>query len=165
MCRSGDEDHPRRCGENLNYLNNDNITEGSPPQVRGKQPDKYLLNVGKRITPAGAGKTDLQAMRFRKHEDHPRRCGENLTLPTGRSPKLGSPPQVRGKPPSLYKNTQRRRITPAGAGKTQMKPCCIHRRQDHPRRCGENAFKRKLGFLSPGSPPQVRGKPHTRYAA
>ena len=51
------EDHPRRCGENLNiaiYVLKD---IGSPPQVRGKQ----LAELGEipavRITPAGAGKT------------------------------------------------------------------------------------------------------------
>ena len=52
-------DHPRRCGENkdpellLMYI------LGSPPQVRGKLVWVVGLINGRRITPAGAGKTTL----------------------------------------------------------------------------------------------------------
>ena len=50
-------DHPRRCGENGDELFFRLRTIGSPPQVRGKQIFKQKRGVGKRITPAGAGKT------------------------------------------------------------------------------------------------------------
>ena len=36
------EDHPRRCGENLLYLNYEDLQVGSPPQVRGKPAEQRL---------------------------------------------------------------------------------------------------------------------------
>ena len=72
-----------------------------------------------RITPAGAGKTEVISIICPLTQDHPRRCGENLT---GHSPVecfLGSPPQVRGKPKKLKTDPELLRITPAGAGKTR----------------------------------------------
>ena len=70
----------------------------------------------------------------------------------------GSPPQVRGKleNPSLRRGTVR--ITPAGAGKTKNEKVFHVLKQDHPRRCGENAAKNIAGTQRLGSPPQVRGK-------
>ena len=52
------------------------------------------------------------------------------------------------------------RITPADAGKTKPTDGHILRKQDHPRRCGENRYvpdRRQRGI---GSPPRMRGK-HT----
>ena len=111
------------------------------------------------ITPAGAGKTDPQKLDETITEDHPRRCGENAELRSAICRPAGSPPQVRGKQCVRKLGKPFDRITPAGAGKTEQDgwdcPTC----QDHPRRCGENPFLPHLSFRSPGSPPQVRGKP------
>ena len=111
-------DHPRRCGENPILARCFARRSGSPPQVRGKQNPKREILFHYRITPAGAGKTDGLYTNAFLHWDHPRRCGENLLKPAKLSAALGSPPQVRGKhmfsPPQVF----RRRITPAGAGKT-----------------------------------------------
>ena len=71
------EDHPRRCGENLLYLNYENLQVGSPPQVRGKRTEMTFVLFLLGITPAGAGKT-VPVFGHRAHNrDHPRRCGEN----------------------------------------------------------------------------------------
>ena len=35
------------------------------------------MDTSRRITPAGAGKTEIQYMLDREIKDHPRRCGEN----------------------------------------------------------------------------------------
>ena len=50
---------------------------GSPPQVRGKlkSPPEHCIPTG--ITPAGAGKTNINGVIELEDEDHPRRCGEN----------------------------------------------------------------------------------------
>ena len=132
-------DHPRRCGENGISVPSVKTITGSPPQVRGKPVDAPWIDDEKRITPAGAGKTMVQAAAAYSAGDHPRRCGENLmstpTATTGRgsppqvrgklivpSPQkrthTGSPPQVRGKPNRKRPNRAIHRITPAGAGKT-----------------------------------------------
>ena len=89
------EDHPRRCGENLFVPDGQEIADGSPPQVRGKQLFTGKLNSNFRITPAGAGKTPPKARFIPLSQDHPRRCGENLSAGITRKSVLGSPPQVR----------------------------------------------------------------------
>ena len=70
----------------------------------------------------------------------------------------GSPPQVRGKLITQNRATAKKRITPAGAGKTIMLALALHIHQDHPRRCGENRPIQRFSRFHPGSPPQVRGK-------
>ena len=134
------------------------IQLGSPPQVRGKlNVMKYLVALN-RITPAGAGKTQLFNNINIDIKDHPRRCGENITRLSRRKKRLGSPPQVRGKLNFSCSLLGVTRITPAGAGKTIS--LCPERAiaRDHPRRCGENCRGRRNTPEIPGSPPQVRGK-------
>ena len=132
------QDHPRRCGENLDYLFRIRIVQGSPPQVRGKRRRAASCLQGSRITPAGAGKTALQAAMSQPSLDHPRRCGENRRTRCPGLNRLGSPPQVRGK------------LFASALSKLSAR--------DHPRRCGENARLEATLFLRIGSPPQVRGK-------
>ena len=153
------EDHPRRCGENLLMWLARGRQQGSPPQVRGKRHRSRWCRLKTRITPAGAGKIRQDGDRRTCSVDHPRRCGENVQQNFGMAGKLGSPPQVRGKPSGKSISAHARRITPAGAGKTQWSRRGASMRKDHPRRCGENAVLEELGLAYDGSPPQVRGKP------
>ena len=91
------QDHPRRCGENIITGNSTSISPGSPPQVRGKLFAPPRLVYQYRITPAGAGKTFKIWTSLAVYKDHPRRCGENLLPLSFLASFLGSPPQVRGK--------------------------------------------------------------------
>ena len=111
-----------------------------------------------RITPAGAGKTYTLINCGFPSEDHPRRCGENRLFCGLFALKLGSPPQVRGKPSREEVTFFLPRITPAGAGKTKTAEIRHRRHWDHPRRCGENYRPRLVSSRALGSPPQVRGK-------
>ena len=116
------------------------------------------MDSSSRITPAGAGKTVFPLVAWVFGWDHPRRCGENTGGRNKGSGKVGSPPQVRGKPETKARRAVVSRITPAGAGKTNFCFCGKLYVLDHPRRCGEN-----FGWICPrarflGSPPQVRGK-------
>ena len=77
-------DHPRRCGENVQAEQTAPYDIGSPPQVRGKPTVGQTIKVKAGITPAGAGKTDLEGCFRQGAWDHPRRCGEN----TGRRESL-----------------------------------------------------------------------------
>ena len=52
---------------------------GSPPQVRGKRLVAAVHRTTAGITPAGAGKTATVNIPTKLSEDHPRRCGENVT--------------------------------------------------------------------------------------
>ena len=106
--------------------------------MRGKPQNRWRVIFRKRITPAGAGKTDPP--------------------PPKPPPKPGSPPQVRGKLVCRDALQLHTRITPAGAGKTSCRPRLILRDRDHPRRCGENHHTLTQESIRLGSPPQVRGK-------
>ena len=72
--------------------------------------------------------------------------------------KTGSSPQVRGKLSILTETVQRRRLIPAGAGKTFTVFCAIGVVAAHPRRCGENVSLTLGSVDDNGSSPQVRGK-------
>ena len=130
--------------------------------MRGKRHRSRWCRLKTRITPAGAGKTRQDGDRRTCSVDHPRRCGENVQQNFGMAGKLGSPPQVRGKPSGKSISAHARRITPAGAGKTQWSRRGASMRKDHPRRCGENRLQPWRCGRQSGSPPQVRGKPVTR---
>ena len=86
--------------------------------MRGKHNSVDQIRCERRITPAGAGKTTAASGRGLAAKDHPRRCGENFLSLYLSGITVGSPPQVRGKPPAFFANRPERRITPAGAGKT-----------------------------------------------
>ena len=152
------EDHPRRCGENAPESKVHPLEPGSPPQVRGKPAYCWTAGTAPRITPAGAGKTNQRRQRHEQQQDHPRRCGENLSVLSTSTPSRGSPPQVRGKLSNSSKTLLTNRITPAGAGKTSFSYHAMRRSRDHPRRCGENRTDCYDVRLRKGSPPQVRGK-------
>ena len=134
-----EEDHPRRCGENVLAV--------------------AVAACKRRITPAGAGKTSLKPSNSPQRWDHPRRCGENLSQSNSGIGESGSPPQVRGKPDKQKPVRLKRRITPAGAGKTSNSSANSTANTDHPRRCGENFATVGKTLKIYGSPPQVRGKP------
>ena len=152
-------DHPRRCGENISCLAKRTTRLGSPPQVRGKLYRAAGIAEKYRITPAGAGKTCKKCSQFSQYWDHPRRCGENAGETDEDHAAAGSPPQVRGKRNFVLRIPDRRRITPAGAGKTLYWLSRWAVCRDHPRRCGENLYRAALLVQRRGSPPQVRGKP------
>ncbi len=111
---------------------------GSPPRVRGKQEEEFVVPSWAGITPACAGKTISDFLPADFLEDHPRVCGENMSLLCSSRADTGSPPRVRGKRASSSSHEQKGGITPACAGKTR-----------------ENIGKLRQGL---GSPPRVRGK-------
>ena len=127
--------------------------------MRGKPFTPQMQYSPPGITPAGAGKTGSRLDTLLTAQDHPRRCGENLSLGLRLLHTLGSPPQVRGKLHLPPHRSALRRITPAGAGKTVRVIVRVHSNKDHPRRCGENYSNANAITCPTGSPPQVRGKP------
>ena len=133
-------------------------SSGSPPRVRGKPDVNAFPRLDDRITPARAGKTDRPAGRIPLSRDHPRACGENGTIQIENDAITGSPPRVRGKLHERRQIAQRRRITPARAGKTPRWKSQGFLSWDHPRACGENMQKNPYMIRYKGSPPRVRGK-------
>ena len=107
--------------------------------MRGKPASRDKQGSGRRITPAGAGKTRCLHQPAAVSTDHPRRCGENPVLHDFRAVSTGSPPQVRGKRGNRTEFATGAGITPAGAGKTLTVARSCLASADHPRRCGENS--------------------------
>ena len=153
------KDHPRGCGENNFVPPVMASMKGSPPRMRGKLKQTNGRLSMTRITPADAGKTRGYRPRRRPRQDHPRGCGENLSLIVPRARRAGSPPRMRGKPASICSVMPCLRITPADAGKTGSVFSRHFDAGDHPRGCGENAKKYVFSGITPGSPPRMRGKP------
>ena len=151
-------DHPRGCGENSAAKHLTSAGTGSPPRMRGKRCGLYKVLYRFRITPADAGKTDIQRAAGSIIRDHPRGCGENAYFRSDEDAERGSPPRMRGKLTIHVRYLQTVGITPADAGKTAKKRVRRRYTRDHPRGCGENVCFRKQQPHSTGSPPRMRGK-------
>ena len=126
--------------------------------MRGKVAADLVTVYFDRITPAYAGKSRKAACFLPLPWDHPRLCGEKKKCSVETMHLKGSPPPMRGKGSTLGAARERRRITPAYAGKSTWKYMPFVTLQDHPRLCGEKfncfpKFRRRLG-----SPPPMRGK-------
>ena len=114
----GTWDHPRVCGEKTITLNDGEVTQGSPPRVRGKGIVSLCGNKLLRITPACAGKRQYLTRCVGGMRDHPRVCGEKRVEISPQEFIEGSPPRVRGKDSYAKLCTYTIRITPACAGKS-----------------------------------------------
>ena len=97
-------DHPRVCGEKCRNRRLQSPHRGSPPHVRGKDADAVVFIESEGITPACAGKSISDLQHSGPPEDHPRMCGEKFLLCPFHTPKVGSPPHVRGKEACLLAN-------------------------------------------------------------
>ena len=126
--------------------------------MRGKLNFSCSLLGVTRITPADAGKTGVRDGLRTGRQDHPRGCGENDSVASGKRHAMGSPPRMRGKLRFLFSQFAQFRITPADAGKTQFLMLAPRRDQDHPRGCGENDTDGDITMDMLGSPPRMRGK-------
>ena len=153
-------DHPRVCGEKRRFCCDDTHGLGSPPRVRGKDVQARQRLVRHRITPACAGKRAMSTSPRGSIQDHPRVCGEKLTLSGSLQIISGSPPRVRGKERQPIVQRDGVGITPACAGKRTRQNTYFSACKDHPRVCGEKQLRvgRLRGNI--GSPPRVRGKGH-----
>ena len=131
------KDHPRLCGEKPAMKSTLSRRLGSPPLVRGKESFRFPYTEGLGITPACAGKSQIDRRWTTCSGDHPRLCGEKKGFCISFVSGEGSPPLVRGKGRSVKNVVPRQRITPACAGKRKFFFNCPLPWQDHPRLCGE----------------------------
>ena len=69
-------DHPRLCGEKVDFVHFCTSAVGSPPPMRGKVDCTLRAFHDLRITPAYAGKRSQHCRQCRQRGDHPRLCGE-----------------------------------------------------------------------------------------
>ena len=74
------QDHPRACGEKGLLCPAVHLHGGSPPRVRGKAIHHQHRHSPGRSTPAYAGKSSRAKMELSRNQDHPRVCGEKLSV-------------------------------------------------------------------------------------
>ena len=151
-------DHPRVCGEKDVDVIASTTQIGSPPRMRGKEASTEAKHTDHRITPAYAGKSVIFCVCFFFVWDHPRVCGEKVSLSASDSGLLGSPPRMRGKGTMPMLLDKCSRITPAYAGKRACTTMATTRHRDHPRVCGEKMMSLVFPLHPRGSPPRMRGK-------
>ena len=116
--RRSQRDHPRVCGEKFSLPLFLDLPQGSPPRMRGKEVMLFSFNFHNRITPAYAGKRIIYTYEEYGDEDHPRVCGEKLTMEQFGKRIGGSPPRMRGKDNFVKDYISFAGITPAYAGKS-----------------------------------------------
>ena len=151
-------DHPRLCGEKGNSKGLRGALWGSPPPMRGKGNIFPLAVVLEGITPAYAGKRSGAGLLQERQWDHPRLCGEKISLIQSSHLLSGSPPPMRGKVGGGMRFKFPFGITPAYAGKSGKVNFVGKTQGDHPRLCGEKRAVRIHAPHVPGSPPPMRGK-------
>ena len=151
-------EHPRVCGEKPFLFYGGSSDSGSPPRMRGKDSDGGQRASASRITPAYAEKRYWQRTIQREYRDHPRICGEKITRPLISLSSGGSPPRMRGKGAWYLCIVLFTGITPAYAGKSQVRSGVASLRWDHPRVCGEKLWVLTIPSCLVGSPPRMRGK-------
>ena len=135
----GGQDHPRVCGKDFLFSSSAVATSGITPAYAGKTPAKNKLKL------------------FWK--DHPRVCGKDRPRTIACGNCVGSPPRMRERRIRANSIQNRRRITPAYAGKTERKTGRPARLVDHPRVCGKDASRPALQAQPVGSPPRMRERP------
>ncbi len=96
--RKNRRDHPRGCGEHRYGMLRDKLTMGSSPRMRGALTMRDGMSYLERIIPADAGSTIFIRFSTSETQDHPRGCGEHLSISTNAVPMLGSSPRMRGAP-------------------------------------------------------------------
>ena len=157
-CQRPVGDHPRMRGEDANGNCIWQIVPGSPPHARGRRRPCERRRRRGRITPACAGKTVMVHTSEGLLPDHPRMRGEDGGCQCHVPNPPGSPPHARGRLHPPLATPERRRITPACAGKTWRADSHAGWESDHPRMRGEDEVNYWMGTLDTGSPPHARGR-------
>ena len=87
---------PPACGENCVDVDRHAVRLQDSPRMRGKLALPIGMSLQPWITPAHAGKTHIHQDKIRGLWDHPRTCGENVSIHSQNLLHSGSPPRVRG---------------------------------------------------------------------
>ena len=115
-------DHPRIRGEHHIAVVVPAPGGGSSPHTRGARGRRRVLAPASGIIPAYAGSTTVRRVGAAKSPDHPRIRGEHPWTPFAPSPYAGSSPHTRGAPIFPDPSLGYRRIIPAYAGSTLLRP-------------------------------------------
>ena len=145
------------CGEHHRPRRAISATRGSSPHVRGALRRDCFRTSSRGIIPACAGSTTETLCETFGIWDHPRMCGEHMTVRLRSARMRGSSPHVRGALHVVAITEDRRGIIPACAGSTSQAADLPSKRWDHPRMCGEHIARLAFPSHPRGSSPHVRG--------
>ena len=109
------------------------------------------------IIPAYAGNTAAAGMRHIGFRDHPRVCGEHVTVPSLLLYVGGSSPRMRGTLHEITSLVIVQGIIPAYAGNTEYFCSAMLATWDHPRVCGEHRVGAVRIDCTPGIIPAYAG--------
>ena len=109
------------------------------------------------IIPACAGSTKAIKDGRPIDGDHPRMCGEHLSVSGALVELAGSSPHVRGARMVSCIRMTSLGIIPACAGSTENITAAAAPQRDHPRMCGEHWYSGDASLRIMGSSPHVRG--------
>ena len=154
-------DHPRACGEHVLVAFEHDLDRGSSPRLRGTPEHGQCGRRAAGIIPALAGNTDGHGSSKMRVWDHPRACGEHAVNDWMVGGFVGSSPRLRGTQRSWLFVNRSSGIIPALAGNTSYIFATLLVPWDHPRACGEHAFKHGKDVLDTGSSPRLRGTHHS----
>ena len=166
------------CGEHFTAPTIATTRPGSSPHVRGALLRLPARRGRRGIIPACAGSTPRPSPPAPTTRDHPRMCGEHMSVAIMPNAQEGSSPHVRGALGRILHDRAPGGIIPACAGSTErpitrsgiVKGSSPHVRGaldgqeagrlsgvDHPRMCGEHTSLKLATISRTGSSPHVRG--------
>ena len=152
-------DHPRVCGEHSVPLGDWPSDWGSSPRMRGTLAVSVSTVLVFGIIPAYAGNTIPLRLLLLMFWDHPRVCGEHISVSGFAPAVMGSSPRMRGTRYAHDRPDSHSRIIPAYAGNTSASRNTRARGEDHPRVCGEHPMSSRYFAKYGGSSPRMRGTP------
>src|SRR5690606_21589305 len=158
-------EHPRVGGEDVRRRYTMSPEVGTPPRRRGGQRRHRPRLLGRRNTPASAGRTRWCAAVRCGPADHPRVVGADRCVPPGPRAEVGAPPRRRGGRDPLSRAARGRRNTPASAGRTTAPPPRTSPTAEHPRVGGEDVGDLPFEAADDGTPPRRRGGPRHPHRA
>ena len=128
--------------------------------MRGTQRGQGDHPSGQGIIPAYAGNTSRKPEAHEFKRDHPRICGEHISLNALLFPSSGSSPHMRGTLLAAGVGLGLLGIIPAYAGNTFERISSNRSARDHPRICGEHYMSFLSERIGAGSSPHMRGTPN-----
>ena len=160
-----DSGHPRVGGEHPVQGSPTPTSTGSSPRGRGTLRQRGDPAAGRRVIPAWAGNTSAVDRLVAVRAGHPRVGGEHTYAREEVRIMDGSSPRGRGTPRRVRRVRPERRVIPAWAGNTGMRPCAPAEIPGHPRVGGEHCTSTRCATARSGSSPRGRGTHHCRIPA
>ena len=150
--------HPCACREDASFFRLCGFQSETPLRVQGRYLGKARIRTSSRNTPARAGKIFPTVRHCRKVRKHPCACREDTPLTYLTKTEMSTPLRVQGRYRCRPFLPQRRRNTPARAGKMEIRQLWIQELRKHPCACREDSPDDPLDGPVRETPLRVQGR-------